>query len=149
VLVELRQQVTFFGAAARRYVISFRTGPRSQPLIVFLAKLVRRAISLIVNPSRNRILRTFAYIAMVCTSSSLQRPTASRNARKHPGQFSVSRTAPSWSVFNERQHRYAELTVWTGKHSLDLQVSVPSGRTAEAIKPDVIALANAILKKLP
>ena len=39
--------------------------------------------------------------------------------------------------------------VWTSKHSLDLQVSVPSGSTAEAIKADVIALANAILKKLP
>ena len=37
--------------------------------------------------------------------------------------------------------------VWTGKHSLDLQVSVPSGRTAEAIKPDVVALANAIIAK--
>jgi hypothetical protein len=37
-------------------------------LIVFLDKLVRRAISLIDRPSRNRILRTFAYIVMVCTS---------------------------------------------------------------------------------
>ena len=26
--------------------------------------------------------------------------------------------------------------------------SVPSGRTAEAIKPDVVALANAIIAKL-
>jgi hypothetical protein len=39
--------------------------------------------------------------------------------------------------------------VWSSKHSLDLQVSVPSGRTAEAIKSDVVALANAILAKLP
>ena len=45
--------------------------------------------------------------------------------------------------------RYAELMVWTGKHSLDLQVSGPSGRTAEAIKPDVVALANATIAKLP
>ena len=45
--------------------------------------------------------------------------------------------------------RYAELMIWTSKHSLDLQVSVPSGRTAEAIKPDVVALANAIIAKLP
>ena len=37
----------------------------------------------------------------------------------------------------------------TGKHSLDLQVSEPSGRTAEAIKPDVVALANATIAKLP
>lgn len=51
--------------------------------------------------------------------------------------------------FRNNRDRYAELMVWTGKHSLDLQVSVPSGRTAEAIKPDVVALANAIIKKLP
>jgi hypothetical protein len=51
--------------------------------------------------------------------------------------------------FRNNQDRYAELMVWTSKHSLDLQVSVPSGRTAEAIKPDVVALANAIIAKLP
>jgi hypothetical protein len=39
--------------------------------------------------------------------------------------------------------------VWTAKHSLDLQVSVPSGGTAEAMKADVVALANAIIAKLP
>jgi hypothetical protein len=51
--------------------------------------------------------------------------------------------------FRSNRERYAELMVWTGKHSLDLQVSVPSGRTAEALKPDVVALANAIIAKLP
>lgn len=51
--------------------------------------------------------------------------------------------------FRSNQNRYAELAVWTSRHSLDLQVSVPSGRTAEDIKPQVIALANAILAKLP
>jgi hypothetical protein len=51
--------------------------------------------------------------------------------------------------FRSNRDRYAELMVWTRKHSLDLQVSVPSGRTAEAIKPDVVALANAIIAKLP
>ena len=51
--------------------------------------------------------------------------------------------------FRNNRDRYAELMVWTGKHSLDLQVSVPTGRTAEAIKADVVALANAIIAKLP
>ncbi len=97
---------TFFGIADRRYCISLRTGPRSQTLIVFLDRLVRRAISLIDRPSRNRIRRTFAYIAMVCTSSSLPAFTAGRAGRKHPGQSSVSRTAFPWSVFNERQHPF-------------------------------------------
>ena len=52
-------------------------------------------------------------------------------------------------LFRSNRNRYAELMVWTSKYRVDLQVSVPSGRTAEAMKPDVIALANAILKKLP
>ncbi len=51
--------------------------------------------------------------------------------------------------FRSNRDRYAELMVWTSRHSLDLQVSVPSGRTAEAIKQDVVALANAIIAKLP
>lgn len=51
--------------------------------------------------------------------------------------------------FRSNRDRYAELMVWTARHSLDLQVSVPTGRTAESIKADVVALANAILAKLP
>jgi hypothetical protein len=51
--------------------------------------------------------------------------------------------------FRSNRNRYAELMVGTGRHSLDLQVSVPTGRTAESIKPDVVALANAIIAKLP
>ena len=51
--------------------------------------------------------------------------------------------------FRSNRNRYAELMVWTARHSLDLQVSVPSGSTAEAIKADVVALANAIIAKLP
>ena len=51
--------------------------------------------------------------------------------------------------FRSNRDRYAELMAWTSKHSLDLQVSVPSGRTAESIKADVVALANAIIAKLP
>ena len=37
--------------------------------------------------------------------------------------------------FRSNRNHYAELLVWTSKHSLDLQVGVPSGRTAEAISP--------------
>jgi hypothetical protein len=60
------------GRGARRYCLSLRAGLLSQPLIVFLDTLVRRAISLIDSPSRSRSRRTFAYIAMVCTSPSQQ-----------------------------------------------------------------------------
>ena len=52
-------------------------------------------------------------------------------------------------LFRSNRDRYAELMVWTSKYRVDLQVNVPTGGTAEAIKPDVLALANAILKKLP
>lgn len=52
-------------------------------------------------------------------------------------------------VFRNNRNRYAELSVWTSKYNVDLQVSVPSGRTADDIKPDVIKLANALLAKLP
>ena len=52
-------------------------------------------------------------------------------------------------LFRSNRNRYAELMVWTSRHRVDLQVNVPSGRTAEALKPDLLALANAILKKLP
>ena len=51
--------------------------------------------------------------------------------------------------FRSNRDRYAELIAWTGKHALDLQVTVPAGRTADAIKADVIALAKAIIAKLP
>jgi hypothetical protein len=65
-----------------------------------------------------------------------------------PGLQPVS-GAGDGGLFRSNRNRYAELMVWTSKYRVDLQVDVPSGRTAEAIKPDVIALANAILKKLP
>jgi len=59
-------------------------------LTVFLDKLVRRAISLIDRPSRTRILRTFAYIAMVCIS--------------YPYKTSclVGKVATPWSSFGEQ-----------------------------------------------
>jgi hypothetical protein len=64
-----------------------------------------------------------------------------------PGLQPIS-GAGDGGFFRNNRDRYAELMVWTSRHRLDLQVSVPSGRTAEAIRPDVVALANAILAKL-
>ena len=65
-----------------------------------------------------------------------------------PGLEPIS-GAGEGGFFRSNRNRYAELMVWTAKHSLDLQVSVPTGRTADAMKPDVVALANAIIAKLP
>ena len=51
--------------------------------------------------------------------------------------------------FRNNRNRYAELMIWTPKHSLTLQIGVPTGGTAEAMRPDVIKLSNAIIAKLP
>jgi hypothetical protein len=74
-----------------------------------------------------------------------------RGGKRTPSakEFQPVSGAGEGGYFRSNRDRYAELMVWTGKHSLDLQVSVPSGRTADAMKPDLIALANAIIAKLP
>ena len=52
------------------------------------------------------------------------------------------------AYFRNNRNNYAELVVWTATHHFTLQVSVPTGSTADAIKPDTIALANTIIAKL-
>jgi hypothetical protein len=50
--------------------------------------------------------------------------------------------------FRNNREQYAELLAWTATHNFTLQVSVPTGKTAEALKPAVLKLANAIIAKL-
>ena len=52
------------------------------------------------------------------------------------------------AYFRSNRDQYAELTVWTASRYFTLQVSVPTGSTADAIKPKVLTLANQIIKKL-
>jgi hypothetical protein len=52
------------------------------------------------------------------------------------------------AFFRANGTQYAELLFWKGTHYLTLQVGVPTGSTPDAIKPDTIALANAVLAKL-
>jgi hypothetical protein len=52
------------------------------------------------------------------------------------------------AFFRSNHDRYAELAVYSATHYLMLQVSVPTGKTAEAIKPDTVKLANAIIATL-
>ena len=52
------------------------------------------------------------------------------------------------AYFRSNRNQYAELAVWTATHYFTLQVSVPTGKTAEGIKPDTVALAKAIIAKL-
>jgi hypothetical protein len=52
------------------------------------------------------------------------------------------------AYFRNNSDRYAELIVWSGTHHFTIQMSVPDGLTADAIKPHTTALANAIIAKL-
>ena len=52
------------------------------------------------------------------------------------------------AYFNNNRDRYAELIVSTGTHVFTIQFGVATGSTAEATKPNTIALANAIIPKL-
>jgi hypothetical protein len=75
-------------------------------------------------------------------------PLARQN-RASPGKdFQPLSGAGEAAYFRNNRNNYAELLVWTATHHFTLQVSVPTGSTAEAIKPNTVALANAIIAKL-
>ena len=77
-------------------------------------------------------------------------PTArARQNRAAPGKdYQPLSGAGDAAYFHNNRNNYAELMVWTATHYFTLQVSVPTGSTAEAIKPNTVALANAIIAKL-
>jgi hypothetical protein len=52
------------------------------------------------------------------------------------------------AFFRSNPNGYAELMFWTATHYLTLQVSVPTGGTAEGLKPRVLTLANQVIAKL-
>ena len=52
------------------------------------------------------------------------------------------------AYFHNNGNRWAELMVWTGRHHFTIQLSVPTGSTAEALKPNTIGLATALIAKL-
>ena len=53
------------------------------------------------------------------------------------------------AFFRNNRNEYAELLVWSGSHHFTLQVGVPAGGSVDAIKSKGVALAQAIIKKLP
>jgi hypothetical protein len=73
------------------------------------------------------------------------RPGANRTA---PKDYEAVPGVGETAFFRNNRNEYAELLVWSGAHHFTLQVSVPTGSTAEALKPKTIALANAIIHKL-
>ncbi|HUR33274.1 MAG TPA: hypothetical protein VM032_05730 [Vicinamibacterales bacterium] len=73
------------------------------------------------------------------------RPGGERTA---PKDFAPLAGVGEKAFFRSNRNEYAELVVWSGAHYITLQVSVPTGSTAEAIKPKTVALANAVLRKL-
>ena len=52
------------------------------------------------------------------------------------------------AYFAENPNGYAELYARTGTHTFTIQLNVPRGSTAAAVKPNVLTLANAIVPKL-
>jgi hypothetical protein len=52
------------------------------------------------------------------------------------------------AYFRDNRGRFAELIVAVGAHTFTVQMGVPIGGTADAIKPNVITVANAIVPKL-
>ena len=52
------------------------------------------------------------------------------------------------AYFFDNRGEYAELYARSGAHVLTVQMDVPRGRTAASIKPNVIALAKAVLPRL-
>jgi hypothetical protein len=52
------------------------------------------------------------------------------------------------AFFRNNKNMYAELIVWTGANHFTIQMNVPMGTTAESLRPNTIALANAIIPKL-
>jgi len=52
------------------------------------------------------------------------------------------------AYFRNNGDRFAELIIISGPHVITIQMDVPNGKTAEATKPDTIALAKEILPKV-
>ena len=52
------------------------------------------------------------------------------------------------AFFRDNGGRWGELIVWTGSRHFTLQISVPNGGTAAAVKPNATGLATALIAKL-
>ncbi len=52
------------------------------------------------------------------------------------------------ALFHDNIGEWAEMIARSGPHLLTIRMDVPKGKTAESIKPNVVALAKALLPKL-
>ena len=72
-----------------------------------------------------------------------------RSERKAPAkEWQVQTGVGEAAYFRNNPNGYAELMAWSGTTEITLQVSVPTGSTAEAMRPKAVALANAVFAKL-
>ena len=77
------------------------------------------------------------------------RSVAAGSPRTAPGkEWQPVSGAGEAVYFRANGKQYAELMFWSGTHALTLQVGVPTGSTPDAIRPNTISLANAVLAKL-
>ena len=74
-------------------------------------------------------------------------PKARQN-RTAPRDFQPISGAGELAFFRNNQNTYAEMVVWTATHNFTLQVGAPTGKSPDAMKPETIALVNAIIAKL-
>ena len=75
-------------------------------------------------------------------------PPRTSPAKTQPKDFQPLPGVGDLAYFNNSRNRYAGLMVWSGTSYFTLQVSVPTGSTAEAIKPKAVVLANQVIAKL-
>jgi hypothetical protein len=74
-------------------------------------------------------------------------PATAKRAAPSP-QWQPLTGAGETAFFRANGNEYAELMVWAKSHYLTLQVGVPSGSTPQAIRPNTVTLANAIIAKI-
>ena len=76
-------------------------------------------------------------------------PARVEQLRKEQGQaWTTVPNVGDAAYFHNNKDRYAELIVVAGTHTLTIQMGVPMGGTVDAIKPNTITLANALVPKL-
>jgi hypothetical protein len=68
--------------------------------------------------------------------------------KTQPKDFQALPGVGDLAYFRNNRDQYAELMVWTGTRYFDLQIGVPTGSTADAIKPKAVTLARQVIAKL-
>ncbi len=110
--------------------------------------LVQNPQVLDIVPPQEEALEPLAWHHASTESARLQIFPGAGGKRTADKEWQPVSGAGETAFFRNNGNEYAELSFWTATHHLTLQVSVPTGSTAEAIKPKVLTLANQVIAKL-